>query len=124
MKSDNELMKCKSSRYNIGEKNPMFGKKHKPETILKMKRIKQKENNPNWRNIPSYNALHSWINRNLPKPELCDICNLVPPNDSANITGIYNRDFKNWKYLCRSCHMKSDGRINNLKQFKKVKSDA
>lgn len=35
-----------------------------------------------------------------------------PTYDLANITGNYTRDFSNWKYLCRKCHMKSDGRMN------------
>lgn len=102
-------MKCIENHYNKGEKNPMFGKKHKPETIMKMKLIKQKENNPLWKgdNV-GYKGLHIWIKNNLPKPELCKICNIVKPYDLANITGIYNRDLKNWLWLCRSCHMKID----------------
>ena len=28
--------------------------------------------------------------------------------DLANVTGIYDRDFKNWTYLCRKCHLKFD----------------
>lgn len=43
------------------------------------------------------------------------------PFDLANVTGIYNRDFINWKYICRRCHMLSDGRMNNLKQYSGVK---
>lgn len=54
--------------------------------------------------------LHEWINRNKPKPSsgLCEICNNAPLYDAACVTGIYNRDFKNWKYACRSCHQKYD----------------
>ena len=60
--------------------------------------------------------LHEWVRNHLPKPELCEICHEEPPYDLAN-KGIYDRDFKNWYYLCRKCHMNSDGRMNNLKQF-------
>lgn len=77
------------------------------------------ENNPGWK---GYNAkinimwLHAWVRKRIPKPEICPDCNMRPPYDLANMTGIYNRDLENWKYLCRSCHIKSDGRINNLAQ--------
>lgn len=68
----------------------------------------------------SYNGLHSWVNKHKPRPELCEECNLVPPLDLAN-KGIYNRDFDNWEYLCRKCHMTKDGRLERAKatQFKR-----
>jgi hypothetical protein len=55
-------------------------------------------------------GLHGWINRNKPNPisGLCEICNVVPFYDAACVTLIYNRDFENWKYACRSCHRKID----------------
>jgi len=77
-------------------------------------------NNGMWKgdNV-SYNKLHVWVKRYLPQPELCQNCNVVKPYDLANVTGIYSRDLENWKYLCRRCHMLSDGRMyDNLKQFK------
>lgn len=57
-----------------------------------------------------YNSLHRWVRRHLPQPELCEQCKAAPPLDLAN-KGIYNRDFKNWEYLCRRCHVISDGRL-------------
>ena len=57
-------------------------------------------------------AMHEWVRNHLSQPELCEICNLKPSLDLANITGIYGRDLTNWKYLCRTCHMKSDGRLD------------
>ena len=68
----------------------------------------------------SCGALHAWVRRNMPMPEYCAICNDKKPIDLANISNKYNpktytRDFNNWRYLCRSCHMKSDGRMKNLK---------
>jgi len=115
-------MKCKN-HYNIKEKNPMYGKKHNAETIMKMKLKKMTHNNPMWQDQPNYAAVHVWINRNHIKPKLCEYCNKVSKLDLANITGIYNRDLKNWKYLCRKCHIISDNRINNLKQFKHLSGD-
>jgi hypothetical protein len=64
-----------------------------------------------------YESLHQYLRIHLPKSELCQSCKKIPPHDLANITGIYNRDPVNWKWLCRRCHMLSDGRMNNLKQF-------
>lgn len=53
-------------------------------------------------------ALHAYVRRHLPEPKLCQDCNKVPSKDLANITGIYSREFKNWRYLCRKCHGKID----------------
>jgi hypothetical protein len=74
------------------------------------------ENHPNWKgdNPITKVGLHKWVRRHLPKPDLCQVCNEIPAFDLANITEIYNRDFSNWIYMCRRCHMESDGRLNNL----------
>jgi hypothetical protein len=55
-----------------------------------------------------YGAIHYWIRRYLPPQKLCQMCNKVPPFDVACVTFIYNRDFKNWLRLCRSCHIRYD----------------
>jgi hypothetical protein len=72
--------------------------------------------NPMWKgdNI-MYKPLHQWIRNNLTIPKNCGICGLEKRLDAANVTGIYNKDFINWKYICRSCHMLSDGRMYNLR---------
>ena len=64
-------------------------------------------------------ALHAWIKRNSVKPEKCQKCNLVSPYDLANKSLKYNkktytRDFRNWEWLCRKCHMVKDGRLIRL----------
>ena len=74
------------------------------------------ENNGQWKgNEVGYGALHSWIKRNqiVPKPKLCK-CKKNKPFDLAN-KGIYDRNPKNWEWLCRKCHMESDGRTAKLK---------
>lgn len=88
-----------------------LGKK-KPLTSLAM--IGRK--NHQWKEIVHITSLHQWVRSHLPKPELCQICSIRPALDLANI-GVYDREFHNWKYMCRRCHMISDGRINNLKQY-------
>ena len=80
--------------------------------------IKGKKN-INWKgsNV-SYISLHQWVRTNKPIPLCCEKCGKKKSLDAANISGEYKRDLRDWCYLCRSCHMKDDGRINNLKQFR------
>jgi predicted amidophosphoribosyltransferase len=58
-------------------------------------------------------ALHEWIGNRLPKPKVCECCKKDLPRDLAN-KGTYDRDFMNWEWLCRRCHMTKDGRLKNL----------
>ena len=124
-----------------GANNPMYGKHHSEETKRKislnkgntgrkfppehrerMRLAKLGQRNPMWKGDNVCNdALHHWIHRHFPKPELCQICNDKTPYDIANINSKYNpetytRDLKNWRWLCRRCHMESDGRMENLRQ--------
>lgn len=59
-------------------------------------------------------ALHTYIRKRLDKPEKCLHCNEAPPIDLANKSGKYKRDVSDWEWLCRRCHMKSDGRLDNF----------
>lgn len=81
------------SGFNSGEKNPSF----KGDEV-------------------GYAALHIWVRRRKPEPKLCDKCGLVPPVDLANRSGNYFRDLNDWDYLCRKCHMDSDGRNDRLRE--------
>ena len=63
-----------------------------------------------------YSAVHEWIKKHKPKQKLCECCNKKPAYDLANISGEYKRDVNDFEWICRSCHMNKDGRINNLKQ--------
>jgi hypothetical protein len=118
--------------HNVGVNNPMYGKKHSEETKKKLslshvgKTIGNQ--NGNWRDDKVKNSgLHEYIRRYLPKTEKCQMCNKRTPYDLANINPIYNpetynRDLNNWHWLCRACHLQSDGRIKNLelgKRFEK-----
>ena len=77
------------------------------------------EKNPMWKgDRVRYGALHDWVKKYLIKPELCQKCYKVPPYDLAN-KGIYNRNFENWEWLCRKCHMIKDGRLKKLVKCKK-----
>lgn len=73
------------------------------------------EKNPQWRgNNVGYEALHEWIKRRIPRPKCCVHCGQQKALDLANISGEYKRDIDDWEYLCRLCHMKSDGRHDQL----------
>ena len=70
------------------------------------------DKNPMWKGDEvGYGKLHEWIRTRLIKPDLCPKCKLRKAYDLAN-KGIYNRDLNNWEWLCRRCHMESDGRLN------------
>ena len=72
------------------------------------------DKNPNWAGDKvGYTALHNWVRRRLKKPLRCEHCQRKKPHDLAN-KGTYNRELKNWEWLCRSCHMGKDKRIYNL----------
>lgn len=102
----------KERRSYSGVGNPNYGKKH-PKINLGSK-------NGMWKgNKVGYVALHNYIEYHKPKPKFCEKCKKNKPYDLANISGKYKRDIDDYKWLCRVCHMNSDGRINNLIQFKK-----
>jgi len=79
------------------------------------------ENNTNWKgdNV-GYVSLHTWIKYRLPNPFQCQNCGVPKKKlDLANKTGIYNRDLKNWWWICRSCHRKYDKRPSPMKDKKR-----
>jgi len=80
------------------------------------------ENNGHWvGDRIKYGGIHTWVRKRLKKPERCNRCGKKTTFlDRANISQKYLRDLTDWEWLCRSCHMKSDGRMLNLKQFRNV----
>jgi hypothetical protein len=75
------------------------------------------ESNPGYKGDDAgYGAIHIWVRRRKFKPELCERCGLAPSADLANKTNMYLRDLSDWEYLCRKCHMDSDGRNNFLRE--------
>ena len=112
-----------------------IGKKHSKETkekMIKNHRIKRgypppmlgknmTEERINQKDKVSYSSLHRWIRKNKQKPTFCEKCLTNKPMDVANISQEYKRDINDFEWLCRRCHMKSDGRMNNLHRNKKRK---
>lgn len=101
----------KETRRKIG--NAHRGRKQSEDWIRK--RILRDEKHGNWKgdDVGLY-ALHVWVKRRKPKPQLCECCYEVPPYDLANISGDYRRDVDDFEWICRHCHMKKDGRIQVL----------
>ena len=130
-KCKGKSMKGKSP-WNIGKK---LTEKHKQKlknawnyekyiTDSRNKKISQSklsEKNPMWKgNNVGYQALHNWIKRRKPKPNLCEECKENKPSDLANVSGEYKRDINDFEWLCRRCHMKKDGRLKRFSLNKKV----
>jgi hypothetical protein len=68
-----------------------------------------------------YSGLHYRIKQMLKKPLACQNCGANKPLDLCNISGNYLLNISDWIYMCRKCHMNSDGRMDGLKEmaFKK-----
>lgn len=124
MTRDNTLFRGWKHSEEAKKKIALASSKRKRSEIERKKQgvAKKGSKNPMWKDGKlSRTGLHSWIRRNKPKPERCEICNFEKPLDVANVSGTYKRELSDFQWLCRRCHMKSDGRFSNLKQFKGVK---
>lgn len=88
--------------------------KHTKEHNQKISQARMGEGNGMYKASEEKSALHIYMHKRVPKPNLCQCCNKEKPYDLANISGEYKRETSDWQWLCRSCHMNSDGRKNNL----------
>jgi len=73
--------------------------------------FKKGEGHPLWKgNEVGYYALHSWIERQLGKPQECANCGSTEPRkyEWANKSGQYLREISDWLRLCTPCHRKYD----------------
>lgn len=73
-------------------------------------------NNPMWKgkNV-SFGQLHQWVRRHKVKTNYCQKCGKKNNRlDLANISGDYKRDTNDFEWLCRKCHMVSDGRLDRF----------
>lgn len=88
------------------------------EARARMSASKLASRNPMWKGDKvGYISLHEWVAKRMNTDKVCSTCGSEKSVDLANISGRYSRELSDWKWLCRSCHMKEDGRINNLKQY-------
>jgi len=99
------------------------GNKGKPQSEYQKKTLSKRmrgKKNPMWKGDDvGYCSLHEWIKNHKQKPEFCEECKKKKPYDLANISGKYKRDVNDFRWLCRSCHMKFD--YNNGFRKKKIK---
>ena len=74
------------------------------------------EKNGMWRgDNAALNTIHAWVKRRIQKPPNCERCGKPYKRlDLANISQKYMRRLDDWEWLCRSCHMLDDGRMDNL----------
>jgi len=62
-----------------------------------------------------YQAIHKLVRRIKPIPLNCEFCGKSKKLQLANMTGVYDINPDNYKYLCSKCHVYHDGTIFNLK---------
>lgn len=73
------------------------------------------ENNPAWlADNVGIVQVHAWIKKNFQKPDKCEKCGSKTKLDLANKSNLYKRDRSDWDWLCRKCHMESDGRLERF----------
>jgi hypothetical protein len=70
------------------------------------------ETNHKWQgDAVKYRPLHTWVERQLGKPEQCSFCGKKGNGHRmhwANISGKYLRVVSDWMRLCPSCHKNYD----------------
>jgi NUMOD3 motif len=98
----------------------MKGKHHSEETKRKIRESNLKVMHWNYLTdkLPSITALHRYVKRHNPIPKNCSNCGKEKKLQLANINGIYDRNMKNYKYLCGSCHAVLDKKIFNIKHMR------
>jgi hypothetical protein len=76
------------------------------------------ENNSSWAgdNVGIV-QVHTWMEKILGRPDRCSKCDKIGKVDLANRSNLYKRDVNDWDWLCRKCHMKSDGRLERFLSY-------
>jgi Zn-finger protein len=144
-----ELMKIKhkgkilsdatKKKLSIAHKGMKRSETHRKNISL----AKTNEKHHNWKGDDvKYVALHQWIRKNKPKPDVCEICRITPPREVANISKNYLRDIDDYMWLCHKCHIiydddyvpfvkssrrnriDNDSDINKLQNYMKSVGDA
>ena len=71
----------------------------RPDMRARFAEAKIAEKNPNWRGSDvGLSGVHQWVKRRLSRP----------PH--------YLRELSDWEWLCRRCHMNTDGRLAAIRQ--------
>ena len=84
---------------------------------IAFKRFQTGELNPSWKgDNATYTSFHERVYSKFGKANMCTACGRSDSGisyDWANQTGKYS-DPDDYKMMCRSCHFKKDGHMNNL----------
>lgn len=80
---------------------------------------KNGENSPHWKGDEvGLSGLHAYLKKHNKKPDSCQRCGKKSNRlDLANISGLYKRDISDFEWLCRKCHMETDGRLTKFMQL-------
>ena len=104
--------------WNLGKKATLEHRNNISTSLLV--NVKREENSPNWKgNNVGYGALHDWVKRLNGKANKCEDCGTTTSRryEWTNISGKYKRELGDWKQLCTRCHVITDGRILNLRNW-------
>ena len=109
-KGNKEWKKWKSRPDQNGKSNPHYGKHHTKEVKDKLRKLHLNEGSPTWKgDRVGRSALHRWVKRRIPKPDLCVRCKKRKPMDLSNTGHTYKRNLEDWEWLCKKCHVIKDG---------------
>jgi hypothetical protein len=118
---ENKTIKEIGRKYSVSQSTIWVRLKKNGIKIRKSKDINHEKNNGMWKGDKvGYHGVHDWIKKHMISPKICSCCSKLNI-DLTNISGKYLRDINDWKWQCRRCHMKEDGRMNNLKKGKNKK---
>ena len=104
------LIHCSNFGFKKGHKKRV-GIRH-PESFIESRKGC---GNPGWKGEKAKkSSIHCWVRRNFVSDNVCELCGTknALAYDWSNKDHKYSRDRKDWKKLCRSCHIKYDSKHN------------
>ena len=114
------MRRNKKGQFVKGIKPWNTGKKWSQEAKDKMSKSHSgkmlDEKHHNWKgNAVGKVALHDWVRSRRGTPSKCEHCGTTTAKrfEWANKSHEYKRDLSDWIRLCKKCHVKFDGSLNN-----------
>ena len=112
LKTREALLKANTNREVNIETRKKISESNKGTSRLKS------DSHPSWKGDEvGYAALHSWVTRNMGKPQECVYCGKTRIEgviDWASISHKAKRDLNDFISLCRSCHRNYDYQNNKI----------
>lgn len=109
-----------------------LGKKFTQEHKKNMGKARQGNKSSSWKGeMVGYAALHNWMRKNKPKLNSCEHCGSMDKKlelayedhqAGKQTPRKYKRDINLFHWLCHSCHTILDGRMENMRKKKCIKS--